>query len=235
VENVEAKQLALLTNSKNAHHVSNIHISVQDEAKALLTATVHYQNIRPDNERFSYAISYAVIVDTNGKNLPFLSKVTIQPIEQTQEIFEDTYPTNRVKSLIHYWLALVERLESDPEPFCELLADQFQLNFPSGLVTSKQDLQTWILKSSSQLRLSAHNVDYYHIEVVSENEYRAVFECSWKGRTLDSKQLTAVTRHTWDIINNPDARFAQIKSVNVEAIQPFTVVCEEILPSVALV
>ncbi len=229
-----AEALLLLTNSKNAHHVSDICIIVQDEAKALLTATVHYQNIRPDNERFSYAISYSVIVDINGKNLPFLSKVTIQPIEQTQEIFEDTYPTNRVKSLIHYWLALVERLESDPEPFCELLADQFQLNFPSGLLTSKQDLETWILKSSTQLRLSAHIVDFCHVEVVSENEYRAVFECSWKGITLDGKQLTAVTRHTWDILNDPDVRFSQIKSAYVEAIQPFIVVGEDVTSSFVL-
>jgi hypothetical protein len=65
--------------------------------------------------------------------LPKFSQFEIKQLaEGTAPEFKDAYFENRLQSLMHYGLALIEDPERRLEPFHKVRADGFELEFTSG-------------------------------------------------------------------------------------------------------
>jgi hypothetical protein len=114
-ENYPAR-LSIYGGWKNAHHVENIEVFETENGPLNPEADIRYQNIQPDGQRKTYTIHYSAVLTKNSETLPAFSSIEIKPAGEAKEEFEDAYPVNRTKSLIHYWLALMESLDGDVSP-----------------------------------------------------------------------------------------------------------------------
>lgn len=208
---------------KNAHHVQNITIEEHEDGFLQLKAAIRYQNIKPDGEKASYAIDYTINFTAFENVLPQFKTVQITPTGTTDDSFTDAYPTNRTKATLHYWLANMEQCDGDVTPFLELLADDFELNFSSGQITSVADFTTWLNGAPKHMKESNHYPENFALKVVDEHTYEVSVEFDWNGITLDDKKMVARTAHHWILTDNPEERFAKIKTVNVTQLIPFTI------------
>jgi hypothetical protein len=208
---------------QNAHHVQNV--AVTEEGDAIqLEADIRYQNITPDQKRHSYAIHYSMQLEQSDGALPTFSAIKIAPTGKTDDTFVDAYAENRTKSLMHYWLGLMEQLQGNVTPFTELLADDFQLNFSTTPINSVEEFQTWLNGTPSQLKQSSHYPENFSVKSLGENRYEVRVDFDWYGIMKNDTKLRVKTAHTWQIIDNPEERFAKITRIDVKQIEPLRVV-----------
>jgi hypothetical protein len=218
-------RLAVYKGWRNAHHVQNITVTEGGDNKLKLEADVRYQNIQPDGSKKSYTIHYSTELKKNGDQLPQFTFVGIQPIGETQDVFEDAYPKNRINSLLHYWMALMERVDGNVEPFRELLTKDFLLNFSTASqIDSIEKLGAWLNGSPKTLQQSSHHPEKLSIKKINESEYEMTVELDWYGIAKDGNKLTAKTKHIWQIVDDVEDRFAKIKRADVIQIEPLTTV-----------
>lgn len=210
----------------NAHHINSIAVTLLDDNSIGLEADLHYQNIKPNGEKQSYALHYNDIrLEKVVDSLPKFTRVEIVPVGATDEEFEDAYPTNRTKSLMYFWLANMESLDGNVELFKELLADDFTLNFStSSRIISIQEFKTWLNGTPMQLKESSHYPEKFTVKTIMENEYEVTVEFDWKGITKENKQVKAKTKHIWYVIDDLNERFARILKADVSQIEPFMIV-----------
>lgn len=210
---------------KNAHHVEKIEVSLDDNSNLLLTTNIRYQNIQPNGDKKSYTIHYNTTLKENGNNLPNFNAIEISPTGETDEAFVDAYPENRMKSLMHYWLANMERLDGDVTPFKELLAPNFQLNFStSSKLNSIEDLEKWLNGTPTQLKESKHIPTNFSMKTIMENEYEVTVSFDWTGTAKDGTKMKATTKHVWYVIDDINKRFAKILKVDVTQTNPLEVI-----------
>jgi hypothetical protein len=220
----EARVTQLPTSWKNAHHVKSTEITHNDDGTMRLSAEITYQNkgLLEDGSVREADLTYTVDLVPGEDVLPLLSEVTIaQNSESTVESFDDAYAENRVKSLVHYYLALIEDPARDPEPMRALFADGFSLNFSSGAITDFEGFAAWLAGPGSQVAASTHVIEKFSVEETDENTYAVSMEFDWFGLLPDGTELLARTKHDWTVENDVTERFARIKTVDVEVLEPF--------------
>lgn len=216
-------RLALFKGWENAHHVQSVEVTSIGDGSYKLTANIEYQNIKPNGEKNSYRLNYDTRLQDTDSLLPQFTEITIKPTGVSDLTFEDAYPTNRALSLMHYFLALMEKLDGNVAPFKELLAPEFAFNFSSANnnIQTVEALSAWLNTVPSQLKQSSHYPENFSVTVTKEGQYLVSVDFDWYGITKSDQKMTAKTRHSWVIIDNPEERFARLKSINVEAIKPF--------------
>ncbi|QFT34616.1 hypothetical protein FIV00_29240 [Labrenzia sp. THAF82] len=209
---------------KNAHHVQSAEITHGEDGNLTLAAQIIYQNqgMLPDGAVRQADLSYTVEMVPGEDVLPLLSNVLIeQDSDTTVKSFQDAYAENRLRSLVHYWLALIEDPSRNPEPVQEILADDFSLNFSSGSITDFDGFKAWLAGPASQVAASTHVISNFAVEDLGAEDYAITMDFDWAGITPDGVELVAKTRHTWRATNDVEERFARIKSVDVEVLEPF--------------
>jgi hypothetical protein len=218
-------RLAVYKGWQNAHHVKNIVVTDTGNDSINLEADIHYQNIQADGQRKSYSIHYTTQLKKSAEILPVFSFLHLQPTGELAEVFEDEYPTNRAKSLMHYWLANMEQLDGNAALFKEILTDDFVLNFSTGSqINSIEKLTTWLNGTPKQLSQSSYYPENFSIEKILENEYEMTVEFNWYGIAKDGKKMTAKTKHTWHITDNINDRFAKIKRADITETEPLKII-----------
>ena len=128
----------------NAHFPRNIKVTPMSEGRLGLTADVTYLNVgmKPGIVR-SAELSYSTMLKDSGTVLPKFTQIEItQNSEGVATNFNDAYGQNRVRSLMHYWLALIEDPARRIEPFPEIFAEGYVLNFSSGKIADFAAFET---------------------------------------------------------------------------------------------
>ncbi|WP_179380918.1 hypothetical protein [Jannaschia marina] len=220
----QARVTQLPASWKNAHHVRSTEITHNDDDTMRLTAEITYQNqgLLEDGAVRAADLTYTVDLVPGEGVLPLLSEVKIdQNSESTVEGFDDAYTENRMKSLVHYYLALIEDPSRDPEPMRELFAEGISLNFSSGAITDFEGFAAWLAGPGSQVEASTHEIENFSVEETGENTYAVSMEFDWFGIAPDGTELLARTKHDWTVENDVTERFARIKTVDVEVLEPF--------------
>jgi hypothetical protein len=64
---------------QNAHHFQNTAIELLENDTLQLEANILYQNMRPDESRYSYTVHYSTTLRLKENNLPVFKTVSIQP------------------------------------------------------------------------------------------------------------------------------------------------------------
>ena len=170
----------------------------------------------------SAELSYTTTLAPSDTVLPKFTGIQIdQNSEGTVEAFRDVYPENRLLSLVHYWLALIEDPARNPEPVREILADEFALNFSSGVIKDFEGFKIWLAGPGSQVEASTHELSNFSHEVLADGNYKMNVDFDWQGILPDGNEMVAKTRHTWTVTDNPADRFAKISNVDVEILEPF--------------
>jgi hypothetical protein len=182
-----------------------------------LEADILYQNIRPDESRYSYTIHYSTILQLQGEDLPVFTMVKIQPIGTVESPqFQSAYAENRAKSFMHYWLYLMETPGSNSDKFRELLADNFKLHLSTGLKIDTIDkFNNWAASVSKQIKASGHYPKNLSIKENADSTISLSVDFKWQGISIDDKPMISETHHEWVLENNSDERFAKMKAMTV--------------------
>ena len=208
---------------QNSHHVKNTQVQLMDNNELVLDADILYENIRPDNSRYSYTIHYHTKLQLREHDLPLFTFVKIEPtgtIEDPQ--FTSAYAENRAKSFMHYWLYLMETIDVNGEKFKELLAEDFELDLSTtSTIDTLDKFDEWAASIPLQIKDSGH---YPKNLTVKENADHTLsvsvdFEC--EGVSVGDKVMVAETHHEWTLENNLDERFARMKKMTVTQTKRF--------------
>jgi len=209
---------------KNAHFLKDSDVSVDDDGTASLTAAITYLNegMDPEGRVRKADLTYSMTLVPGDGVLPVFRTIGIgQDSEGTAPVFRDAYGENRMLSLVHYWLALIEDPARDPEPVREILADDFSLNFSSGAITDFDGFEAWLAGPASAVAASTHRIGDFSSTVEDDGTYTITMTFDWAGILPDGGELVAKTGHTWRVENALTERFARIRTVDVEILEPF--------------
>jgi pimeloyl-ACP methyl ester carboxylesterase len=211
-------RLAVYKGWKNAHHVQNVNVSELEDGKLNLEADIIYQNIQPSGEESIYSLHYSTFLEkSEGELLPLFTELNLVPTGKLEpKPFEAAYAENRVMSLLHYWLLNMEQLDGNVTPFEELLAPGFALDFSTaGMIESTEKLATWLLTVPTRLKLSSHYPQNFTVKAVGDNQYEMEVDLVWRGVTKDDQAVKATTHHKWLVDDDPNERFARIKTAKI--------------------
>ena len=217
-------RLRVFTGWKNAHHVQKTEVKLLEDGNISMEADILYQNIRPDNSKYSYTLHYSTILTQRENNLPVFLMLNLQPTGIVEEFrFEEAYTENRVKSFMHYWLYLMEC--SDVINFKELLDENFILHLSTEeTISDFESFKSWIQSASSKLKTSNHQYKNLKASNNTDSTITVNVDFEWKGITVDDKKMIAETRHEWILSNDTENRFAKMKQMRVTVLKPFQVV-----------
>ncbi|MDC2867847.1 hypothetical protein [Bacillus sp. BP-3] len=219
-------KLRMFEGWQNAHHVENASIKQLNDEELSLEADILYQNIRPDDSRYSYRIHYSTILKLRENDLPLFTKVHLEPIGTVENPeFTSAYADNRAKSFMHYWLYLMETASVNGDKFKELLAEQFELNLGTGSkIDTLKGFNEWLSTAPSQVKESGHYPKNLSVTENVDNTIHVSVDFEWEGISVDNKPMVAETHHEWVLENNLDERFARMKMMKVTQTKPFQIV-----------
>ncbi|WP_284379639.1 hypothetical protein [Amylibacter marinus] len=209
---------------QNAHDVRDVQVSINDDGTLALNADITYLNagMLESGSIRSAELTYTMAMTATDGVLPKFTEITIsQNSDGTADAFVDAYADNRVRSLVHYWLALIEDPSRNPEPVREILADGFSLNFSSGAITDFDGFKAWLAGPGSQIEASTHVISGFSVFENADGTYAMTAVFDWAGILPDGNELVAKTRHNWTVTNDVAERFARILTVDVEVLEPF--------------
>lgn len=210
---------------QNAHIPSALDLDVTDDGVAG-TADITYLNLgaQPDGALTAMNIHYDLEwAELPGQPLPLFKNITITVagLAEGQSEFIDVYPVSRTRSLVHYYLALLERPDRTIEPFAEIFADEIHLGFGDEPLTSLDDFNGFLTGTASSVDASYHDVTSLTAVANGDGTITATIDFDWFGILPDGGRMEAATRHTWEIDDDPRARFAKLRRAEVEYIRPF--------------
>ncbi|MDG3086216.1 hypothetical protein P7F88_08905 [Vibrio hannami] len=211
--------IALYEGWKNAHHVKRMNIT-QVDGGYRLQATIDYQGIKPNGELSAYEVTYDANLRNGAERLPKFSKIVITPTVAQGNSYSDAYLDNRAKSLMHYWLGLIEKLDGNIEPFKEILADKFEINFPSTKVDSLEKLEAWANGIPTHVELSTHYIENLSVKPLGDNRFQLYVEFDWYGIMKDGSKMRYRTAHNWEVVDHINKRFAKIVKIDVKELEP---------------
>lgn len=219
-------RLKMFEGWQNAHHVENTSIKQLSEEELSLEADILYQNIRPDNSRYSYKIHYSTILRLRENDLPLFTKVHLEPtgtVENPQ--FQSAYADNRAKSFMHYWLYLMETASVNSDKFQELLAVQFELDLSTtSKINTLEGFNEWLTTIPNQVKQSGHYPKNLSVTENADHTITVSVDFEWEGISALNKPMIAETHHEWILENNLDERFARMKMMKVIQTKPFQTV-----------
>jgi hypothetical protein len=117
---------------QHAHHVEKITIKRRSKDNISVKMQVSYQNLgyRDNNKLASLKLNYDIVLIDGEDILPLIDDLDIGvafswPNSKYAELFISSYVENRAKSLIHYWLYLIQ--SNNLEQVKEIVAKNFDL------------------------------------------------------------------------------------------------------------
>ncbi|MFM9841282.1 MAG: hypothetical protein ACKVOQ_23660 [Cyclobacteriaceae bacterium] len=210
----------------NAHHIQQTKVAMLPDGKISLEADIEYQNIRPDQSKFSYTIHYSTELQPRENDLPLFTSLQLKPTGEVKEFqFEAAYHENRSKSFMHYWLYLMETQKGKSDKFKELLSKDFSLQLSSGQIVDNLDkFDTWFKSVCAPIFTSTHAHKNFSVVDNKDNTFSVSLDFDWKAINIKNENMIAETHHEWLLENNMDDRFAKMKTMKVSIIKPFQVV-----------
>ncbi|MGO0062922.1 hypothetical protein ACTID9_23360 [Brevibacillus fluminis] len=220
------ERLKMFEGWQNAHHVEHTTIKQLNDEELSLEADILYQNIRPDNSRYSYKIHYSTTLRLRDNDLPLFTKVHLEPtgtVENPQ--FQSAYAENRAKSFMHYWLYLMETASVNSDKFQELLADHFELDLSTtSKINTLEGFNEWLTTISNQVKQSGHYPKNLSVTENADHTITVSVDFEWEGLSTQNRRMIAETHHEWILENNLDERFARMKMMKVIQTKPFQTV-----------
>lgn len=215
---------ALPADWQNAHIVKSSRIEIAGDGAIGLEANIEYFNkgMLPDGAVRRAELTYRTRLRQTDGALPKFTSIDIaQNSEGQTDQIACAYGENRMRSLMHYWLALIEHPSRDPEPVREILAEGFLLNFSSGAIPDFEGFKAWLAGPGSAVTSSTHVISHFLQEQTGNNEYKTSAQFDWRGIAPDGTMLEARTGHIWLVTDRPTERFARIKRIDVTILKPF--------------
>ncbi|MEM9621731.1 MAG: hypothetical protein AAF993_08790 [Pseudomonadota bacterium] len=145
----------------------------------------------------------------------------------TTDLTLNTIMRSRVLALKHRWHALVENPVKRAGPFREIIADGFTMDWERGSLSGFDALVDWV-ESTKAIAAARHDIAAFDCSQAdaldNEQHYNAQFEFAWSGISQEGQPMQAESQHRWLVVDDPSARFARIKRMDVHFKVPFHIV-----------
>lgn len=214
---------------KNAHFVRKVNINVDEKASVRLDADIVFVNrgaLEQNNIHAGQLHMHSILGKSEQEKMSNLPK--IQEVMMNQyafgevDFFRSSYGENRLKSLLHYWLSLIENPDRKPEYFDSVLSEEFRTNFSDNLLTSNEGLRTWLAGPVGEGQAMHYRVRNVKIDSLGENKYSLVAEMDWYGLMNNGDQLSGRVNHVFAVIDDFEKPFATITAFQEDEILPAT-------------
>jgi hypothetical protein len=212
-DNLE-ERLKVYEGWQNAHHMQHTQVECLENGLFSLEADIIYQNIRPDNSRYSYTIHYSTLLRPIPNELPLFSYVKIVPTGNIDNPeFKSTYLENRAMSFINYWLYLMETLEKDKHKFKDVLSKDFQFSLDPA--KSISTFEQWFTARSGSYKKILYIPTNIVVKENGDQSIRVSLDLEWEGVTHDEVIVIGKEQNNWILENDPDIPFATLKNIDV--------------------
>nr|WP_321510285.1 hypothetical protein [uncultured Hyphomonas sp.] len=142
-------------------------------------------------------------------------RITQSGPEQTPE-YQETYQNHRVRSLVHHFTAIVEDPSRNPEPFREVLSDEFSLNYTETPMTDFESVKAWVAGALSSVVASNHQIHDVSFEVTTHGDYLITVRMESRALFPDGSGITSKNTQTWTLTDNPADRFPKIRKIIID-------------------
>ncbi len=203
----------------DAHDVRSIDVTVESGQAKAMAVDLYYINsaVKEDGSASTLDLNYNIELKPDAGGLPLFKRLNVKPVGQGRvQAFTPTYANQRMLSLVHYWMTLVERPDRSAEPFREILADTFALYFSDDPVTDFEGFATWIAGPASSIDATRHVIDKFNQKSVGDDLYEVVIDLDWLAIAPNGTRLSAMTRHIWRVRDDPKERFPRIQELRYE-------------------
>jgi len=210
-----------------SHELKNVEIVEQQQGQLALSVDLIYHGIQKNGEENCLIFHYENKLMQEEGHLPLFKELNLSVAGLVEKPlpFQDSYPTFRMMSLMHYWLFNMEHLDGNIVPFKEILTEDFVLNLsPTTKISSIEGLEKWLKTVPTQMEVTNHYPKNVAVKVLSENTFQLEVTFDWEGVTKNQEKMMATTRHTWVAKDELKLRFAKIQRMDVEYLAPFAVV-----------
>ncbi len=126
----------------------------------------------------------------------------------------------RSRALVHLYMSDIERPDRSVDRFQDIFADDFALNFSSGVIRDMEGFDAWLRGPASSIAASSHEILDLTVSPIEPQHYLIDFTVNWNGLTPEMGRLQATTRHRWHVIDDK-TNLPKIQEINVEIIDPF--------------
>ncbi|WP_068319046.1 hypothetical protein [Polycladidibacter hongkongensis] len=216
---------------KNSHNVTELNTQITNDGSLRIDARIIYQNVgmAEDGTTMARAIRYqAQLRRAEDTLLPKFTEILIKAEDAVSaDAFVDRYAMNRLRSLVHYWLALIENPNRNVSSFEEVLTPEFSLDFGREPLTSLDDVASWLTGRVSAVSASRHEVSDFSFKSLGQDRFQVSMNLDWVGILPNDTWMTAKTHHEWVVQDNPKERFPRIESVKMAVLEPFAPVSAE--------
>lgn len=207
----------------HAHFVREVSVVFASDDNIRLEANVIYLNrgaLEQDAVHGANIDFHSTMVGST-QALPDIKQIEIdEKSSGRSEAFRSSYVENRLKSLLHHWLYLVENPNRSAEQFDQILSEEFKLNFPKSRITSDEGLREWLAGPASAVKAMHYRVRDFSFEVLGTNEYGMAAEIDWYGLMENGDQLTGRVLQEFAVIDDPGNAFATITSIREQELVP---------------
>lgn len=211
---------------KIAHQVEEIELLPKPNGRLELSVNIIYHGIQKDGTDTCLRFSYKNELVSIPNQLPIFKSIHLSVAGAFESpLFVDTYPRLRSLALMHYYLYLIEQLKNNAADFEEILTNDFQLNLSKETsLISIEDLGNWLRNAAKKITITSHYPKNIKVKTLSRDTYELKVDFDWEGMTKANQKMIGETRHTWVIVDKKNDRFAKIKTIDVETINPFSMV-----------
>ncbi len=215
------REMALKKQSscRTAHFLKSHTIDISIDGSIHLTADIIQFNIGtlPENGVSKSTVHFEATLQQTDTVLPLFTNILISQTGSGQvEIFQNAYLENRIRSLVHQFTALVEDPSRNPEPFREVLADEFSLNYLETPMTDFEMVKTWVASALSSVVASNHQIHDVSFEVADTGDYLVTIKMDSRALFPDGSGVTSKNTQTWTLADSISDRFARIKKITID-------------------
>lgn len=199
-------------------HLRHTHVHGPESGVILIDATLeHFSAIRHHGERVQRSVSTcsATLKEADGP-LPRILGVTMTRGET--DWVAPTHPVDpahRLRSLAHYFTALVEHPRREPKQFEELLAQPFRLDYLDPPIEDSAAFASWVTGPLSSVLASSHAISDVCVHSTGLHEYAMTMTMDSEALFPDGGGLYSHNTQHWIVSDDGRERFPRIRHVAI--------------------
>lgn len=211
--------LQLPSDWQNGHLLTNCTVDLDDDDGISLSVDLDYYNVGmlPDDGVSKSTVSYIAEMQPTDQILPKFTKISITQNDQKAVTeFRDAFVENRMRSLVHYFTALVENPARDPEPFREVLTSQFSFHYTDDPINTVEKLTAWVTGPLSSVIASEHVINEVKIEPLGASRYALTVKMKSQAMFPDKSGIISKNNQTWTVHDTLSDRFPRIEKITID-------------------
>lgn len=204
---------------RKAHVLKDHTIDISLDGSIRLKAEVDIltSSQSPDDDAQNWPIELEAILSPTETVLPKFTEIHITRSGPERRLkYQDTYREHRVRSMVHHFTAIVEDPSRNPEPFREVLSDEFSINYTETPMVDFESVKAWVAGALSSVVASNHQIHDVAYDVIARGDYLVTIRMESRALFPDGSGITSKNSQTWTLTDTPTDRFPKIRKITID-------------------